>query len=201
MVRRWFRLGWRVGVFLGLAVAFVKVVQSRRTSDDHDGDGWQPSPEPWVPATAPVITSTPASPRPQTPTMAAPASEAPASEAPAPTPPATPAPAALAKRVAPTKATAPSKKATAKAPSVARQTVAKAATARSRQARTAKATPAEAWVVPNGDQCPPSHPVKVKLSSRIFHLPGMFAYERTRPDRCYADDAGATRDGFTRAKR
>jgi len=49
--------------------------------------------------------------------------------------------------------------------------------------------------------CPPSHPIKAKLSSRIFHLPGMFAYERTRPDRCYVDETSATSEGFIRAKR
>jgi hypothetical protein len=29
----------------------------------------------------------------------------------------------------------------------------------------------------------------------------MFAYDRTRPDRCYADEAAAAADGFTKAKR
>jgi hypothetical protein len=43
--------------------------------------------------------------------------------------------------------------------------------------------------------------VKAKLSSRLFHLPGMFAYARTRPDRCYRDEAAAVADGLTRAKR
>jgi hypothetical protein len=49
--------------------------------------------------------------------------------------------------------------------------------------------------------CPPSHPIKVKLASRLFHLPGMFAYERTRPDRCYSSEATAVSEGFIRAKR
>ena len=49
--------------------------------------------------------------------------------------------------------------------------------------------------------CPPSHPIKAKLASRLFHLPGMFAYDRTRPDRCYRDETGAVADGLTRAKR
>ena len=57
------------------------------------------------------------------------------------------------------------------------------------------------WVVPVGSTCPPDHPVKVKLASRLFHVPGMFAYARTRPDRCYADEASAAADGFTKAKR
>ncbi len=61
--------------------------------------------------------------------------------------------------------------------------------------------PPPAWVEPIDGVCPPSHPVKVKLSSGIFHLPGMLAYERTRPDRCYLDAEAAAADGFTRAKR
>ena len=43
--------------------------------------------------------------------------------------------------------------------------------------------------------------MKAKLSSRIFHLPGMFAYDRTRPDRCYSGADTALADGFTQAKR
>jgi hypothetical protein len=49
--------------------------------------------------------------------------------------------------------------------------------------------------------CPPSHPIKAKLSSRIFHLPGMFAYNNTHPDRCYGTEQDAAADGFTKAKR
>ena len=43
--------------------------------------------------------------------------------------------------------------------------------------------------------------MKAKLSSRLFHLPGMFAYDRTRPDRCYADAEAAEADGLHKAKR
>jgi hypothetical protein len=46
-----------------------------------------------------------------------------------------------------------------------------------------------------------SHPVKAKESSRLYHLPGMLAYERTRPDRCYQSAEAAEADGFVRAKR
>ncbi len=49
--------------------------------------------------------------------------------------------------------------------------------------------------------CPNSHPVKAKLTSKIFHLPGMLNYERTNPDRCYADEGKATADGLRPAKR
>lgn len=57
------------------------------------------------------------------------------------------------------------------------------------------------WVEPDGASCPASHPVKAKLSSGIFHLPGMLAYERTVPDRCYVDEAAAEADGLRKAKR
>jgi hypothetical protein len=57
------------------------------------------------------------------------------------------------------------------------------------------------WVVGDGARCPATHPVKVKLKSGLFHLPGMFAYERTVPDRCYVDEASAAAEGFTKAKR
>jgi hypothetical protein len=60
---------------------------------------------------------------------------------------------------------------------------------------------ASAWVEPTGAVCPPSHPVKAKLSSKLFHLPGMFAYARTVPDRCYRSEADAEADGLRKAKR
>jgi hypothetical protein len=57
------------------------------------------------------------------------------------------------------------------------------------------------WVEPAGDECPTSHPVKAKLSSKIFHLPGMLNYDRTKPDRCYKDAGAAEGDGLRAAKR
>ncbi len=55
---------------------------------------------------------------------------------------------------------------------------------------------------PNADgSCPASHPVKAKLSSGIYHVPGGGNYERTRPDRCYADAEAAEADGLRAAKR
>ncbi|MBV8961041.1 MAG: hypothetical protein JO367_04045 [Actinobacteria bacterium] len=62
--------------------------------------------------------------------------------------------------------------------------------------------PPQEWVAPiDGGACPVSHPIKGKLSSKIFHLPGMFAYDRTNADRCYATEAAAEADGLHRAKR
>lgn len=59
-----------------------------------------------------------------------------------------------------------------------------------------------AWSAPEADgSCPDGFPVKAKLSSQIFHVPGGLSYERTRPDRCYRDEAAAEADGLRRAKR
>jgi len=57
------------------------------------------------------------------------------------------------------------------------------------------------WIGPSDDRCPDSHPIKVRLASRLFHLPGMVSYDRTRPDRCYQSGEKAEADGFTQAKR
>jgi hypothetical protein len=66
----------------------------------------------------------------------------------------------------------------------------------------APAKPGEAWVDPDAaGACPITHPVKAKLASSIFHLPGMAAYERTNADRCYRDEASAEADGLRKAKR
>ena len=58
------------------------------------------------------------------------------------------------------------------------------------------------WVDPlDSGACPATHPVKAKLSSKIFHVPGGLAYDRTTPDRCYRDAAAAEADGFRPSKR
>jgi len=54
---------------------------------------------------------------------------------------------------------------------------------------------------PNADgTCPVSHPIKAKLGSGIYHVPGGANYERTKPDRCYADESAAISDGLRRSK-
>jgi hypothetical protein len=58
-----------------------------------------------------------------------------------------------------------------------------------------------AWVDPVDGACPPGHPIKAKVASGIYHVPGTANYERTKPDRCYAHEAAAAADGFTKAKR
>jgi hypothetical protein len=92
----------------------------------------------------------------------------------------------------------PAKKAAAKK-AVAKKAAAKKAAAATKVVK--EAMPSVAWVEPEGDVCPGSHPIKAKLRSGIFHLPGMAAYGRTTPDRCYADEAAAQSDGLRRAVR
>ena len=66
----------------------------------------------------------------------------------------------------------------------------------------AQTPPAEdAWVLPEGGECPASHPVKAKVLTGIFHVPGSANYARTRPDRCYRDAAAAEADGLRPPKR
>lgn len=68
----------------------------------------------------------------------------------------------------------------------------------------ASATPARPvapWVEPGDDgACPRTHPVKAKMRSGIYHVPGGASYDRTRPDRCYVDAAAAEADGLRAAK-
>jgi len=63
------------------------------------------------------------------------------------------------------------------------------------------ATAIAAWVEPDGDICPATHPVKAKLASGIYHVPGGQMYDRTMPDRCYRDADAATADGLRASKR
>jgi hypothetical protein len=67
--------------------------------------------------------------------------------------------------------------------------------------KAATAKKKEPWVEPVDGACPDSHPIKGKLSSKIFHVPGGFNYPRTRPDRCYLDAATAEAEGLRPSKR
>jgi len=58
-----------------------------------------------------------------------------------------------------------------------------------------------AWVAPVDGDCPEGFPIKAKEASGIYHRPGGLSYARTRPDRCYADEAAAEADGYRAAKR
>jgi hypothetical protein len=58
-----------------------------------------------------------------------------------------------------------------------------------------------AWVEPNADgSAPETHPIKAKLASGIYHVPGGANYARTKADRCYLDEAAAAADGLRASK-
>lgn len=57
------------------------------------------------------------------------------------------------------------------------------------------------WTAPDSEGgCPTSHPVKVKLSSGIFHVPSGASYGRTKADRCYLSPDAAEADGYRASK-
>jgi hypothetical protein len=64
-----------------------------------------------------------------------------------------------------------------------------------------KPEPVVDWVEPQGTVCPTSHPIKAKLGSKVFRKPDMASYDSSKPDRCYASEDAAQRDGFREAKR
>lgn len=57
------------------------------------------------------------------------------------------------------------------------------------------------WIEASDGTCPATHPVKAKLTSGIYHVPGGANYERTRADRCYPTADAAATDGLRPAKR
>jgi hypothetical protein len=59
---------------------------------------------------------------------------------------------------------------------------------------------AATWVPPVDGGCPDGYPIKANDNSGIFHVPGGRFYDRTVPERCYADAADAEADGYRRAK-
>ena len=68
----------------------------------------------------------------------------------------------------------------------------------------AKGTPtrtSDLWVEPVDGACPVSHPIKGNDGSKIFHVPGGSSYDRTVPERCYANAEDAEADGYRQAKR
>ncbi len=57
------------------------------------------------------------------------------------------------------------------------------------------------WVIGTDDAAAPDgFPIKVKVSSGIFHLPGGRFYDRTNPDRWYATAEAAIADGYRQSK-
>lgn len=63
------------------------------------------------------------------------------------------------------------------------------------------ASPTAPWVDGSAaDVAPAGFPVKVKMSSGIFHVPGGRFYERTNADRWYATTEAAEADGYRQSK-
>lgn len=61
--------------------------------------------------------------------------------------------------------------------------------------------PSSDWVEAVAGTCPEGYPIKAKLRSGIYHVPGGAAYHRTSPDRCYRSPAAAQADGLRIAQR
>jgi len=215
VIRRTFRRGIRLGALAGIAYGVAKVLQNRREGG---------APAPWQPVAERPPDSVPApvraaprpppaakptavepepepEPEPEAAADAEPEAEAEAVEAP-PAGDAPPAPAAPKgefnlERVRPARPGTASKT-TASKTTASKDTAKRAAVKRT---STRASVADRAWVEPSGQTCPPSHPIKAKKPSFLYHLPGMSAYERTKPDRCYRDERSAHGDGFLKAKR
>lgn len=56
------------------------------------------------------------------------------------------------------------------------------------------------WAPPVDGRCPDGYPIKANDNSGIYHVPGGRFYERTVPERCYADTDDAEADGYRAAK-
>ncbi len=56
------------------------------------------------------------------------------------------------------------------------------------------------WVPPIDGACPDGYPIKANDNSGIFHVPGGRFYNRTVPERCYANADAALADGYRQAK-
>lgn len=208
MIRRSFRIGLRLGLLVGVGIAVIKTVRSRRARSESTIAApatWEPIRDD-PPAYEAALDAPVKQPRDEVgePILEPAAPEGDpldvvtvaASETAPPAPPSHQETAKPAKE-------APTKKApAAKKPPPAKKAGAKKAAPAKKAAKAAKKAPASAtWVAAEGGACPPTHPVKAKLISQIFRLPGMASYDRMRADRCYRDAASAEADGLTEAKR
>ncbi len=70
-----------------------------------------------------------------------------------------------------------------------------------RTEQAASGVSATGWADATDGACPATHPIKAKLASGIYHVPGGANYDRARADRCYVDTAAAEADGLRPAKR
>jgi hypothetical protein len=185
VIKRTFRFGVLVGLLIGAAAALSKLLGSRPAAAPLPASVGPTAPWPRL-EEDPTLAATP-----RTSLVLDP--DAPhASRAAAPT-------ADTAAPVAPTAAKRPPRT----APIVASEAPADEPTTDpvAKKGPAKRKAPVRAWVEPEGDVCPTSHPIKAKLASKIFHQPGMLNYGRTRPDRCYLNEASAEADGLRPAKR
>lgn len=61
---------------------------------------------------------------------------------------------------------------------------------------------ADGWIqVAEGESCPIGYPIKGNATSRIYHLPGQAAYEKTIPEICFATEEAAALLGYRPRKR
>jgi hypothetical protein len=188
---RLLRRALRIGLLAGVGVGLLKAVRGRKAPDP-----WADS---WVSTGAPGATRPSAAPVPAAPKAPAPAATASAAVAtPPPASPQPPAPTAAAQADGDDDAESSAPKAAAS------RALKPSRTGPARKSPTGKAEepPGERlWVPANDGVCPQSHPVKAKLSSKIFHTPGARNYSRTHADRCYPDEASAQADGLRPALR
>jgi len=165
----------RLGLLAGVGVGILKVVKGRKGSDPW-ADSW-------------VSTGTPGATRPSPAPVAAAAPKAAAGTAPGTAAP-TPEPASTA-----------SSKSAAPAGSKAAKPGPKGPARRSPTGKAEEPPGERLWVAANDGVCPQTHPIKAKLSSKIFHTPASRNYSRTKADRCYPDEASAQADGLRPAQR
>jgi hypothetical protein len=189
-----------IGLLVGVGAGIVKVVRGRKAPDPW-ADSWVSTGAPGAtrPSPAPVPA---ASPKPPAPAATAQADLAvPPAASPSP-----PAPKAAAEAAAEAEAgdEAGGDDSGEPAPKASTRAAKPSQKGPARRSPTGKAEepPGERlWVAANDGVCPQSHPVKAKLSSKIFHLPGSRNYSRTQADRCYPDEASAQADGLRPALR
>jgi len=183
----------RLGLLAGLGVGILKVVKGRKAPDPW-ADSWVSTGPPGGtrPSPAPVAAAAPKSPA---------AAEAAKSEAAT-----SKAAEAEAGKAGPAKAGAAKAdegKADAgkPAPSRAAKSTRKGPARKSPTGKAEEPPGERLWVAANDGVCPQTHPIKAKLSSKIFHTPASRNYSRTKADRCYPDEASAQADGLRPAQR
>jgi len=181
----------RLGLLAGIGVGILKAVKGRKAHDPW-ADSWvstgppggtRPSPAP-VAATKPVA--------------GAPKAAAPATAGAAASPPPKPKPATPSKA---NKSGASKSEGSKAAPNRTAKSTRKGPARKEPTGRAEEPPGERLWVPANDGVCPQTHPVKAKLSSKIFHTPSGRNYSRTKADRCYPDEASAQADGLRPALR